>query len=292
MSLNLPIFLIEKDSSRQSKSKISLLKENIKILSSLNQVSNPHPKSSSSFFQTTSGLNQTNLSLLHSKNTSFIFEKNSEYTNSSFIHCQSFLPKNIEEEEIFFTKNSFNINNEKESVSFYNNTLQSFYFKQNFVCNSMPNLNNEEDIYRKKEIIEENNQNKTTDNKKKNHTSKKKIKKKKSFKTKKVATTYKCEHINCPLYFKTLKQKFNHHKKMCKECKKDTISLLQGISQVKNLYYNMKYKHNISKELREHYHSIMTSKSLEGYAQFFAGLNIEDIILMNDTKQVESSDIN
>ena len=288
MSLNLPIFLIEKDSSRQSKSKISLLKENIKILSSLNQVSNPHPKSSSSFFQTTTGQNQTNLSLLHSKNTSLIFEMNSDYTNSSFIHYQSFLQKNNEEEGIFFTKNSFNINNEKEPASYYNNTLQSFYFNQNFVIHPMPNLNNEEDIYRKKEIIEEKKENKITDNKKKNHTSKKK----KSFKTKNVATTYKCEHINCPLCFKTLKQKFNHHKKMCKECKKDTISLLQGISQVKNLYYNMKNKDNISKELRERYHSIMTSKSLEGYAQFFAGLNIEDIILMNDKKQVESSDIN
>lgn len=288
MSLNLPIFLIEKDSSRQSKSKISLLKENIKILSSLNQVSNPHPKSSSSFFQTTTGQKQTNLSLLHSKNTSLIFEMNSDYTNSSFIHYQSFLQKNNEEEGIFFTKNSFNINNEKEPASYYNNTLQSFYFNQNFVIHPMPNLNNEEDIYRKKEIIEEKKENKITDNKKKNHTSKKK----KSFKTKNVATTYKCEHINCPLCFKTLKQKFNHHKKMCKECKKDTISLLQGISQVKNLYYNMKNKDNISKELRERYHSIMTSKSLEGYAQFFAGLNIEDIILMNDKKQVESSDIN
>lgn len=289
MSLNLPIFLIEKDGSRHSNSKISLLKENIKILSSLNQTSNPHPNSSSSFFQTTTGQNLTNLSFFHSKSTSLVFEVNSGYTNSSFIQYQSFFPKNNEEEGIFFTKNSFNINNEKESASYYNNTLQSFYFNQNFMINPMPNLNNEEDIYRNKDIIEENTNNKTNDNKKKNKTSKKK---KKNFQTKKVTTTYKCEHINCPLYFSTAKQKYSHHKKMCKECKKDTISLLKGISRVKNLYYNMKNKDNISKELRDRYHSIMTSKSLEGYAQLFAGLNIEDIVIMNDTKEVEKNDIN
>lgn len=282
MSLNLPIFLIEKDESRQYNSKISLLKENIKILSSLNQTSNPHPNSNS-FFQTTTSQNLTNLSLFHSKNTSLIFEINSNYTNSSFIQYQSFFPKN-NEEDLFFTKNSFNINNEKELTSYYNNTLQSFYFNQNFITNPMPNLNNEEDIYKNKDIIKENINNKTTYNKKKNKISKKK---KKNFQTKKITTTYRCEHINCHLYFNTLKQKYNHHKKMCKECKEDTIYLLKGINLVKNLYYNIKNKDKISKELRDYYYSIMSSKSLEGYAHLFAGLNIEDIVIINDSKEDE-----
>ena len=41
---------------------------------------------------------------------------------------------------------------------------------------------------------------------------------------------YCCEHFKCGLFFKTLKQKMNHHQKMNPECKKDSIILLKSIS--------------------------------------------------------------
>lgn len=110
---------------------------------------------------------------------------------------------------------------------------------------------------------------------------KKKIKKK-SIKRKNSKRIYKCEHMNCPLTFKTIKQKYNHHKKMCKECKKDTITMLKGINRLKLIYHGMRSKKEISQSLRDKYNAVMSSKYLEGYAQLFVGLSIDESI--NDTE--------
>ena len=69
---------------------------------------------------------------------------------------------------------------------------------------------------------------------------------------------------------------------MCKECKKDTITMLKGINRLKLIYHGMRNKKEISQSLRDKYNEVIHSKYLEGYAQLFVGLSIDESI--NDTE--------
>lgn len=99
---------------------------------------------------------------------------------------------------------------------------------------------------------------------------------KRSLKRKNSRRMYKCEHVNCGLSFKTLKQKMNHHKKMCKECKKDTINMLKMINMCKMIMKEIKGR--FPQEVERMYSDTMRSRSLEGYAQIFVGLDINDVV--------------
>lgn len=241
------IFLIEKNPIRSSEDKFSLLQKNIALLSSMNQINQPN--SASSLFQTSTAFHYTNQSFLNLKDNSFDYSlKQEHYTNSSFLLFPMFQGK-IDDDDMqnigmsFFTSESF-----KEIK-----TTQNYYM----------NDKKSEEVKRTPE-------------------KKKKIKKKRSIKRKNSKRLYQCEHTNCPLTFKTIKQKYNHHKKMCKECKKDTISMLRAINKLKQIYQSMKNKIEIPLSLRDKYNDVMGSKYLEGYAQLFVGMNIDECI--NDTE--------
>ena len=238
------IFRIEKTKSHSSEDKLSLLQKNIAILSSMNQLNEPN--SVSSLFPTSTAFHYTNQSFLNIKENSFDYSfKQEHYTNSSFLLFPMFHDDDINNVGMsFFTSESFK--NEKM-------TQNSFF-----------NEKKKEDV-----II-------SKPQEKKNKIKKKSIKRRNS------KRIYKCEHMNCPLTFKTIKQKYNHHKKMCKECKKDTITMLKGINRLKLIYHGMRNKKEISQSLRDKYSEVMHSKYLEGYAQLFVGLSIDESI--NDTE--------
>ena len=128
------------------------------------------------------------------------------------------------------------------------------------------------------------------------HTNNKTLLKKKSLKRKNSRRLYKCKHVNCGLSFKTLKQKLNHHKKMCKECKKDTIIMLKTINKLKVLIKELRNsKHindNFPEQLQRSYQDKLKSRTLEGYAQIFVGLDINDVVGSNLNDKNDSSDSN
>ena len=58
--------------------------------------------------------------------------------------------------------------------------------------------------------------------------------------------------------------------------------MLKGINRLKLIYHGMRSKKEISQSLRDKYNAVMSSKYLEGYAQLFVGLSIDESI--NDTE--------
>ena len=128
------------------------------------------------------------------------------------------------------------------------------------------------------------------------HINNKTLFRKKSLKRKNSRRIYKCEHMNCGLSFKTLKQKLNHHKKMCKECKKDTIIMLKTINKLKVLIKELRNSKHINDNFPEHlqrsYQDKLKSRTLEGYAQIFVGLDINDVVSSNLNDKNNSSDNN
>ena len=257
MSKQPPIFHIEKDNSKLYSVKLSNLQKNISLLSSLNNIPNAHPRSSCSLFQTNSGVNYSDNSVfgLMDNTYDYSFENGKHNSGDSFL----LFPQIDNEHKTQDFSSLFKTDEFKGSK----NTLQS-YFNADYMINTNREC---------EDIKEENNNSTNFILKKKRKIIKKGILRKNSKKI------YKCEHINCPLSFKTHKQRYNHHKKMCIECHKDTLNMLKGIKQIKEIY-NTIIKES-SNEMKEKYHTIMTSKSLEGYAQVFVGLTIDDKIQSN-----------
>ena len=100
---------------------------------------------------------------------------------------------------------------------------------------------------------------------------------KKKYKT--IKKVYQCEHSQCKLIFKTLKQKLSHHKKMSPECKVDSIELISLISKIKKILIKLKNEGKVlvSQSLVEKYEAIMRKISMRDYSQIFAGHLFEEI---------------
>ena len=173
-----------------------------------------NPRSSCSLFQTNSGVN-------YSDNSVFFFIYNTydySFENGKHNSSDSFLlfPQIDDEHKTQDFSSLFKTDEFKGSK----NTLQS-YFNADYMISTNREC---------EDIKEENNNSTNFILKKKRKIIKKGILRKNSKKI------YKCEHINCPLSFKTHKQRYNHHKKMCIECHKDTLNMLKGIKQIKEIY--------------------------------------------------------
>jgi hypothetical protein len=86
---------------------------------------------------------------------------------------------------------------------------------------------------------------------------------------------YKCEHPGCKKTFKTLKLKLNRHDLSELECKKDTITLLYMINNVKKLL-RVKKRKNITRinRLKKHYKKCIINLAHKDYAINIAGSNL------------------
>ena len=112
---------------------------------------------------------------------------------------------------------------------------------------------------------------------------------------KKTPGSIPCEHCGCKLLFTTLKQKLNHHNKMNKNCRKDTIHLLKALTEIKKIILSLNLKHTcnstpfIPETLINKYNSILSNIPHKEYALLFPGVSfMEDISV--ETELVEDDD--
>ena len=86
---------------------------------------------------------------------------------------------------------------------------------------------------------------------------------------------YKCEHPGCKKSFKTHKLKLNRHDLCELDCKKDTITLLYMINNVKKLL-RIKKRKNITRinRLKKHYKKCIINLAHKDYAINIAGNNL------------------
>ena len=112
---------------------------------------------------------------------------------------------------------------------------------------------------------------------------------------KKTPGSIPCEHCGCKLLFTTLKQKLNHHNKMNKNCRKDTIHLLKALTEMKKIILSLNLKHTgnstpfIPETLINKYNSILSNIPHKEYALLFPGISLmEDISV--ETELVEDDD--
>ena len=86
---------------------------------------------------------------------------------------------------------------------------------------------------------------------------------------------YKCEHPGCRKTFRTMKLKINRHDFSDYECKKDTITLLYMIRNVKNIINKLKRKNNSRiNRIKKYYKKCIFILPHKDYAINIAGENL------------------
>ena len=296
--------------------RVNRLKQNLGVLNDLNKQSHFHKVKFNSIFPNNildkeNKKDLTYISLLHPTNTSFDLNfNNNQNTNSSY-NVSSIYGKNglehMHDMNHQLTSESFKENkNEKHILTTYNNnesnTILSFMkdndkdnlhlfnysFNNNYPSNiSSTALGSVED--RKNSSITlnyistiNNNDGNAVAN------TKKKVRKK-------TPGNIPCEHCGCKLLFTTIKQKLNHHNKMNKNCRKDTIHLLKALTEIKKIILSLNSKHTsnsipfIPETLINKYHSVLSNIPHKEYALLFPGISLmEDISV--ETELVEDDD--
>jgi hypothetical protein len=94
---------------------------------------------------------------------------------------------------------------------------------------------------------------------------------------------YKCKHPNCDLCYRTKKQLVSHHGKMDIECQRDTVCILELISNAKKLILNLNDNNKLSNQSFNHviekYENLIKNVSITDYAQMICGNKFNDIII-------------
>lgn len=304
---------------------VNRLKLNLGVLNELNKQSHCHNKVKFNSIFPNSLLDKENkkeltyINVLHPTNTSFDlnFNKN-QNTNSSYnvsaiygkhevellhdvnhqLTSESFNANNQNEKHILSNYNNANINgiandnNEKDNLNLFN-----YSFNNNYPSNiSSTALGSVEDRknsitlnYNSTTTITYNNSNSKSNNKGNTvSNTKNKVRKK-------TPGSIPCEHCGCKLLFTTLKQKLNHHNKMNKNCRNDTIHLLKALTEIKKIILSLNLKHTgnstpfIPETLINKYNSILSNIPHKEYALLFPGISLmEDVSV--ETELVEDDD--
>jgi hypothetical protein len=275
--MNNSIFKIEKIpkfSNNVIKEKLSILKQNISILSSLNKdknliLSNPKKNNYIQRFTTQS------FKMLNENEPINYKNNKNQKTNSSFFNL---FPNNKNEFDFFQSKeNIYNFTNESFSVNYLNNNnknTQSLFQDNNIELEENTNYYNLMNF--NNSILD--NQNNNNINNFNNDDLNEKISK--NIEDYNYNFIFKeCEHNNCEQTFKTLKQKLNHHKKMEPFCRCDTINLIKCIKELKKIILNLKNKNCINSfpQLIRKYEKIVSNIPHKEYSQLLCGLKFYDI---------------
>jgi hypothetical protein len=268
--MNNSIFKIEKRAKIPRNifsEKSLLLKENIAILSSLNNNNNFIPSNQIKNFYN-SRITTQSFKMLN-ENEQNNLRNNNQKTNGSFFNC---FMNNKNEFDIFQSKeNNYHLTNDSFSINFLNNNknTQSLFQDNNIELEENTNYYNLMNF--NNSILD--NQNNNNINNFNNDDLNEKISK--NIEDYNYNFIFKeCEHNNCEQTFKTLKQKLNHHKKMEPKCRSDTINLIKSISELKKIILYLKTKNSVKVpiSLIKKYEKILSSIPHREYAQLLSGL--------------------
>ncbi len=277
--MNNSIFKIEKISKFSNngiKEKLSILKQNISILSSLNTDKNlilSNPMKNNNYIQR---FTTQSFKMLNENETINCKNNKNQKTNSSYFNL---FQNNKNEFDIFQSKeNICNFTNESFSVNYINNNnknTQSLFQDNNIELDENTNYYNLMNF----NISILDNQNNNNINNLNNDDLNEKISKNNEEYNNYNFLFKECEHVNCEQTFKTLKQKLNHHKKMEPFCRSDTINLIKCIKELKKIILNLKNKNYINSfpQLIRKYQQIVSNIPHKEYAQLLCGLTFYDI---------------